>query len=43
LVSSTIIDGEAMILGADGIADFNAPHSRQHDEEVQLCAFDLLD
>jgi ATP-dependent DNA ligase len=37
-----VIDGEAVILGVDGIADFNALHSRQHDEEVQLCAFDLL-
>src|SRR3954453_13227415 len=30
-----IIDGET-------IADFNALHSRQHDEEVQLYAFDIL-
>src|SRR5262249_17043009 len=34
-----VLDGEAVILGVDGIADFNALHSRQHDEEVQLCAF----
>src|ERR1700758_3204023 len=37
-----IIDGEAVVLGVDGIADFNALHSRQHDEEVQLYAFDIL-
>jgi ATP-dependent DNA ligase len=37
-----VIDGEAVILGVAGIADFNALHSRQHDEEVQLCAFDIL-
>ena len=37
-----MIDGEAVILGVDGIADFNALHSRQHDEEVQLYAFDTL-
>ena len=37
-----VIDGEAVILGIDGIADFNALHSRQHDEEVQLYAFDIL-
>jgi Glycine transporter len=37
-----VIDGEAVILGVDGIADFNALHSRLHDEEVQLCAFDIL-
>jgi ATP-dependent DNA ligase len=37
-----VIDGEAVILGVDGISDFNALHSGKHDEEVQLCAFDLL-
>jgi bifunctional non-homologous end joining protein LigD len=26
----------------DGIADFNGLHSRKHDEEVQLYAFDVL-
>jgi ATP-dependent DNA ligase len=34
--------GEAVILRADGIADFNALHSRKHDDEVQLDAFDIL-
>jgi ATP-dependent DNA ligase len=37
-----VIDGEAVVLGVDGIADFNALHSRQHDEEAQLYAFDML-
>src|ERR1700745_3900486 len=37
-----IIDGEAVVLGVDGVVDFNALHSRQHDEEVQLYAFDIL-
>ena len=37
-----IIDGEAVILGVDGIPDFNALHSRKHEEEVQLYAFDIL-
>jgi bifunctional non-homologous end joining protein LigD len=37
-----VLDGEAVVLGVDGIADFNALHSRQHDEEVQFCAFDIL-
>ncbi|SFV19524.1 hypothetical protein [Bradyrhizobium arachidis] len=37
-----VIDGEAIILGVDGISDFNAVHSRQHDYEVQLYAFDIL-
>jgi len=33
------IDGEAVLLGADGASDFNALHSRRQDEEVQLYAF----
>jgi bifunctional non-homologous end joining protein LigD len=37
-----VIDGEAVVLGVDGPADFNALYSRQHDEEVQLYAFDVL-
>jgi bifunctional non-homologous end joining protein LigD len=37
-----ILDGEAVVLGVDGISDFNALHSRKHDDEVQLCAFDIL-
>jgi bifunctional non-homologous end joining protein LigD len=37
-----MLDGEAVILGVDGIADFNALHSRLHDHEVQFCAFDIL-
>ena len=40
--SQFVIDGEAVILGVDGIADFNGLHSRQHDEVVQLYAFDIL-
>ena len=30
------------MLGVDGIADFDALHSRKHEEEVQLYAFDIL-
>jgi bifunctional non-homologous end joining protein LigD len=37
-----VIDGEAVVLGVDGISDFNALHSRKHDAEVQLYAFDAL-
>ena len=37
-----MIDGEAVILRVDGIADFNALHSHQHDDEVRLYAFDTL-
>jgi bifunctional non-homologous end joining protein LigD len=37
-----VLDGEAVILGVDGISDFNALHSRKYDDEVQFCAFDIL-
>ena len=37
-----VLDGEAVILGVDGISDFNALHSGRHNDEVQLCAFDIL-
>src|SRR6266404_6257746 len=40
--TSFVIDGEAVLLGVDGISDFNGLHSRKHDEEVQLYAFDIL-
>jgi len=37
-----VIDGEAVVLGVDGVADFNALHSRKHDHEVQFYAFDIM-
>jgi ATP-dependent DNA ligase len=37
-----VLDGEAVNLGVDGISDFDALHSGKHNEEVQLCAFDIL-
>jgi bifunctional non-homologous end joining protein LigD len=37
-----VIDGEAVVLGVDGVSDFNALHSRKHEQEVQLYAFDVL-
>jgi ATP-dependent DNA ligase len=37
-----VIDGEAVILGVDGVGDFNALHSGKSNHEVQLCAFDVL-
>ena len=40
--SSFVIDGEAVLLGVDGRSDFNGLHSRRHDDEVQLYAFDML-
>jgi ATP-dependent DNA ligase len=41
-VPQFVIDGEAVVLGVDGISDFDALHSGRHNEEVQLCAFDVL-
>lgn len=37
-----VIDGEAVVLGVDGVSDFNALHSRKHEHEVQLYAFDCI-
>ncbi|MGY4224306.1 bifunctional non-homologous end joining protein LigD [Bradyrhizobium sp. USDA 4503] len=37
-----VIDGEAVLLAVDGRSDFNGLHSRRHDDEVQLYAFDIL-
>ncbi|MCJ9702187.1 hypothetical protein MOV74_13900 [Bradyrhizobium sp. SHOUNA76] len=37
-----VVEGEAVVLGVDGISDFNALHSRKHDEEVPFYAFDIL-
>jgi bifunctional non-homologous end joining protein LigD len=37
-----VLDGEAVVLGVTGDADFDALHSRKHDYEVQLYAFDML-
>jgi len=37
-----VIDGKAVVLGVDGNSYFNALHSGRHNEEVQLCAFDVL-
>jgi bifunctional non-homologous end joining protein LigD len=37
-----VVDGEAVVLGVDGISDFNALHSGKHNHEVQLYAFDVL-
>jgi ATP-dependent DNA ligase len=37
-----VIDGEAVVLGVDGVSDFEALYSRRCDDQVQLYAFDLL-
>jgi bifunctional non-homologous end joining protein LigD len=40
--NSFVIDGEAVLLGVDGVSDFDGLHSRKFDAEVQLYAFDAL-
>jgi bifunctional non-homologous end joining protein LigD len=40
--SSFVIDGEAVLLGVDGVSDFDGLHTRKHDAEVQLYASDCL-
>ncbi len=40
--SSFVIDGEAVLLGVDGVSDFDGLHSRKYDDEAQLYAFDIL-
>jgi bifunctional non-homologous end joining protein LigD len=37
-----VVDGEVVVLGVDGVADFDALHSGRHNDEVQLYAFDCL-
>ena len=42
-VRQFVLDGEGRGPGrVDGISDFNALHSGKHNEEVQLCPFDVL-
>ena len=40
--TSFVIDGEAVVLGPDGISDFAAMYSGKRNAEVRLYAFDLL-
>ena len=40
--TSFVIDGEALLLGVDGVSDFDGLHSRKFNSEVQLYAFDAL-
>ena len=37
-----VIDGEVVLLGVDGISDFDGLHSGKHNDEVQFYAFDML-
>jgi ATP-dependent DNA ligase len=41
-IASFVLDGEAVLLGVDGRSDFDALHGRQHNDEVQFYAFDVL-
>ncbi|MGM4955289.1 hypothetical protein [Bradyrhizobium sp. S3.9.1] len=40
--TSFVIDGEAVLLGVDGVSDFSGLHSGKYNAEVQLYAFDML-
>ena len=40
---SFILDGEAVICGTDGVADFARLHSRAYEDEVTMFGFDLLE
>jgi bifunctional non-homologous end joining protein LigD len=37
-----VIDGKIVVLDENGVSDFDALHSRKHDERAQLDAFDML-
>jgi bifunctional non-homologous end joining protein LigD len=37
-----VIDGEVVVLGVNGVSDFEALYSHRHDDEAQLYAFDVL-
>jgi hypothetical protein len=38
--SASFVIGEAVLLGIDGVFDFNGLRSRKHDHEVEFSAFD---
>jgi bifunctional non-homologous end joining protein LigD len=42
-VSSIVLDGEAVVCGPDGIADFARLHAKQVNPDAVLYAFDLLE
>src|ERR1044072_7361757 len=37
-----VLDGEAVLLGVDGISDFDGMYSGKHNDEIKLYAFDIL-
>ncbi len=42
-VQSILLDGEGVIRRSDGLADFDLLHSKENNEQVTFCAFDLLE
>src|SRR4051812_1917196 len=40
--SNFVIDGEAVLLGVDGVSAFDGLHSRNHDDQVQFYAFHCI-
>lgn len=42
-VRNFTLDGEGVVCGPNGIADFSMLHSRQHDRSVFLYAFDIVE
>jgi len=43
LRGSFVIDGEGVVCGEDGVADFELLHSRKHDRSCFLYAFDMME
>jgi len=41
-IGSFVLDGEAVLLGVHGRSHFDGLHSRQHNDDVQFYAFDVL-
>jgi bifunctional non-homologous end joining protein LigD len=41
-ISKAPLDAEVVWIGLDGVADFDALHSRVNDKRASTCAFDLL-
>jgi bifunctional non-homologous end joining protein LigD len=41
-IKQFVIDGDTVILGVDGVSDFDALHAGGNSDEVQLYAFDVL-
>jgi ATP-dependent DNA ligase len=42
ITSNAILDSEVVWIGSDGVADFDALHSRLNDQNAAALAFDLM-